>query len=90
MSQPPASAHLYLAELSDDDPHASLSHYMSAIWILRAQLNENGNGSADEDPENEKLELRKNIVRMFAEMVELWMDPRYDLWCVLHLFLFVS
>ena len=36
-SPPPPSAYLYLAQLTDDDPQAALSHYQHAIDILSVQ-----------------------------------------------------
>jgi hypothetical protein len=59
-----------------------LSHYKSAIEILQAQLKGKGKLPADEDSENAELELRKNVAHAFVGMVEIWMDPRYDLWSV--------
>lgn len=37
-------------------------------------------GLTDDDEE-----LRRNIVRALIGMVEIWMDPSYDLWCVCYL-----
>ena len=34
----PPSAHLYLAQLSEDDPHIALKHYEAAVELLVAQL----------------------------------------------------
>lgn len=36
-------------------------------------------GVSDDD-----TELKQNIVRALIAMVEIWMDPSYDLWCVSH------
>lgn len=30
----------------------------------------------------DETELKQNIVRAFIGMVEIWMDPSYDLWYV--------
>ncbi|KAF8442309.1 hypothetical protein L210DRAFT_3611731 [Boletus edulis BED1] len=79
-SPPPPSAYLYLAQLTDDDPHAALAHYQSAIDLLQTQLKgksiSTGNASEDED----EAEVKGNIVRAYLGMIEIWMDPEYDLW----------
>lgn len=36
-------------------------------------------GASDDD-----TELKQNIVRALIAMVEIWMDPSYDLWYVPH------
>ncbi|EGN99228.1 hypothetical protein SERLA73DRAFT_182119 [Serpula lacrymans var. lacrymans S7.3] len=79
-SIPPPSAHLYLAQLSEEDPHGALNHYQAAVEILQVQLKgkepaRNADRSADDD----ESEIRSNIVRAYAGMVEIWMDPTYDL-----------
>jgi hypothetical protein len=76
-SQPPPSAYLYLAQLTDDDPHTALSHYQHAIDILAIQLK----GKERANTQNDESELKSNIVRAYVGMVEIWMDPSYDLWC---------
>jgi tetratricopeptide (TPR) repeat protein len=76
---PPPSAYLYLAQLTEDNPHAALAHYQSAVDILNTQLK--GKGRVSEDNEAES-ELRSNIVKALVGMVEVWMDPSYDLWYV--------
>jgi len=76
-SVPPPSAHLYLAQLSEEDPHGALQHYNAAVNILSAQLK--GKEKAAEGDADE-LELRSNIVRALVGQVEIWMDPSYDLW----------
>jgi hypothetical protein len=63
--------------LTDDDPHSALSHYQDAINILTVQLK--GKERAD-DTANDESELKANIVRAYVGMVEIWMDPSYDLW----------
>ncbi|KAF8554428.1 hypothetical protein OG21DRAFT_1508962 [Imleria badia] len=79
-SPPPPSAYLYLAQLTDDDPHVALAHYQSAIDLLQTQLKgksiSTGNTSEEDD-----TEIKGNIVRAYLGMVEIWMDPEYDL-CV--------
>src|ERR1700729_3976447 len=78
-THPPPSAYLYLAQLTDDDPHTGLSHYQHAIDILVIQLK--GKERAD-DAQTDESELKSNIVRAYVGMVEIWMDPSYDLWYV--------
>jgi len=80
---PPPSAHLYLAQLSAD-PHTALKHYQAAIDILQTQLKGKApspiqGGEHDEGED----EVKSNIVRAYIGMVEVWMDPEHDLWCVL-------
>ncbi|KAL0061914.1 hypothetical protein AAF712_011198 [Marasmius tenuissimus] len=74
---PPASAHLYLAQISDDDPQTALKHYQGAIDIMSVNLK--GKERAVEGGSEDDLELRANIVRAFIGQVEIWMDPSYDL-----------
>jgi len=76
-SPPPPSAYLYLAQLTDGDPHTALSHYQHAIEVLTVQLK--GKERAD-NTRNDESELTSNIVRAYIGMVEIWMDPSYDLW----------
>jgi hypothetical protein len=63
--------------LTDNDPLGALSHYQHAIGILSLQLK--GKERAN-DAHNDESELRSNIVRAYVGMVEIWMDPSYDLW----------
>lgn len=81
-SIPPPSAYLYLAQLSDEDPHAALKHYQSAVDILMAQLHSKGKERAIDSGGNNDNdeEAKKNAVRALIGMVEIWMDPAYDLW----------
>ena len=77
---PPPSAHLYLAQLSEDDPRLALEHYQAGINILFAKLKGklpaiSGLGESESDDV-----LKKNIVRALIAMVEIWMAPTYDLW----------
>jgi hypothetical protein len=77
---PPPSAYLYLAQLSDDDPHSALSYYQKAIDNLNLQLKGKGVAATDEKEGSSDTETRSNIVRALVGMVEIWMDPSYDLW----------
>ncbi|PFH52997.1 hypothetical protein AMATHDRAFT_79399 [Amanita thiersii Skay4041] len=75
---PPPSAHLYLAQLIDDDPRLALQHYSAAVDILTAQLK----GKDRETPDSahsDEVEIKSNIVRALIGQVEIWMDPGYDL-----------
>ncbi|KAJ7227211.1 hypothetical protein GGX14DRAFT_348423 [Mycena pura] len=76
-SPPPPSAHLYLAQLSTDDPGLALNHYQAAIEILTVQLK--GKERAMDPPTDDEAELKHNIVRALIGQVEIWMDPSYDL-----------
>ncbi|KAJ6576466.1 hypothetical protein DFH09DRAFT_1149481 [Mycena vulgaris] len=76
-SPPPPSAHLYLAQLSEDDPGLALKHYQAAIEILTVQLK--GKERAMELPRDDEAEIKSNIVRALVGQVEIWMDPSYDL-----------
>ncbi len=71
------SAHFYLGQLSDGDPHLALQHYQSAVDILAVQLK--GKAPADVSDDDE-LEIKSNIVKGLLAQVELWMDPSYTLW----------
>ena len=79
-STPKYTAYLHLAQLSDEDPHLALRHYQSALDILTA-LNKGKERAAapgeDSDPD---ADIRGTIVRVLISMVEIWMDPSYDLW----------
>lgn len=79
---PPASAHLYLAQLSDDDPHLALGHYQAAVDILQAQLKGKERAVDPVGANEDESEVRRNVVRALIGMVEIWMDPSYDLWYV--------
>ncbi|KXN84744.1 UPF0661 TPR repeat-containing protein C16D10.01c [Leucoagaricus sp. SymC.cos] len=77
---PPPSAHLYLAQLTDEDPRLALQHYQAAVELLLNQLkgkqsaqNALSRNNSDED------EIKSNIVRALVGQVEIWMDPSYDL-----------
>ncbi|KJA19477.1 hypothetical protein HYPSUDRAFT_889629 [Hypholoma sublateritium FD-334 SS-4] len=74
---PPPSAHLYLAQLNDEDPRVALQHYEAAVSILQAQLK--GKLRADGESSKDEAELKTSIVRALIAEVEIWMDPSYDL-----------
>ncbi|THH33213.1 hypothetical protein EUX98_g977 [Antrodiella citrinella] len=78
-SPPPPSAHLYLAQLSDQDPQLALQHYQAAVDILLGQLKGKSRAGNDADPSSDEVELKNHIVRALIGMVEIWMDPSYDL-----------
>ncbi|OBZ72192.1 hypothetical protein A0H81_07962 [Grifola frondosa] len=73
-SIPPPWAHLYLAQLNDDDPHLALQHYQAAVDLLIAQLK--GKERAVDTPgeDDDETELKRNVVRALIGMVEIWMD----------------
>ncbi|KAL0954894.1 hypothetical protein HGRIS_003827 [Hohenbuehelia grisea] len=74
----PPSAYLYLAQLTDDEPRLALQYYQSAIDIFTSQLKGKERATGDLSPEDD-AELRSNVVRALIAMVEIWMDPSYDL-----------
>ncbi|EIW57553.1 uncharacterized protein TRAVEDRAFT_169445 [Trametes versicolor FP-101664 SS1] len=76
---PPPSAHLYLAQLSDDDPHLALKHYQTAVDILSSQLKGKERAVDHAAANDDDAEIRRSIVRAIIGMVEIWMDPSYDL-----------
>ena len=78
-SPSPPSAHLYLAQLSEDDPKLALQHYQAAVNILLVQL-KGKDRADDENGKDNEAELKANIVRALIGQVEIWMDPLYDLW----------
>ncbi|KAF5326941.1 hypothetical protein D9619_004835 [Psilocybe cf. subviscida] len=78
-SPPPPSTHLYLAQLSDDDPKLALEHYQAAVNILLGQLKGKERAEEDETKEGDEAEIRANVVRALVGQVEIWMDPSYDL-----------
>ncbi|KAF8199620.1 hypothetical protein BJ912DRAFT_949700 [Pholiota molesta] len=73
----PPSAHLYLAQLSDDDPKLALQHYQAAVNIFQAQLK--GKVRADGESAKDEAEIKSGIVQALVSQVEIWMDPSYDL-----------
>ena len=82
---PPPSAHLYLAQLAENDPRLSLQHYQAAVNILLGLL-KGKDRAIDENSKNDEAEIKSNIVRALVSQVEIWMDPSYDLWYVNELF----
>lgn len=79
-SPPPPSAYLYLAQLTDDDPKTALSYYQHAVDVLLVQLKGKERAIDAAQTASDEAELRGNIVRAYVGMVEIWMDPSYDLW----------
>lgn len=71
-----------MAQLSDDDPQLALQHYQAAVDILTAQLKGKERAADAAGSTDDETELRQNIVRALIGMVEIWMDPSYDLWYV--------
>jgi len=78
-SPPPPSAHLYIAQLSDDDPNMALQHYQAAVDVMIGQLKGKERAVHPVNLGDDEAELKKNIVRALIGMVEIWMDPSYDL-----------
>ncbi|KAJ3523163.1 hypothetical protein NM688_g8771 [Phlebia brevispora] len=76
---PPASAYLYLAQLSDEDPQQALQYYQSAVDLLTGQLKGKERAVDPAGINDDDAELKQNIVRALIAMVEIWMDPEYDL-----------
>ena len=58
-----------------------MQHYQAAIEIFNAQL-KGKERAVTEGTDEEEAELRANVVRALVGMVEIWMDPSYDLWSV--------
>ncbi|KAF8149911.1 hypothetical protein B0H34DRAFT_667197 [Crassisporium funariophilum] len=77
-SPSPPSAHLYLAQLSDDEPKVALQHYQAAVNIFLSQLKGKVRAS-DDSGRSDEAELKSSIVRALIGQVEIWMDPSYDL-----------
>nr|VWO96198.1 Myo-inositol-2-dehydrogenase [Ganoderma boninense] len=76
---PPPSAYLYLAQLSDEDPHLALGYYQSAVDLLSIQLKGKERAVDSSNAIDDEAERRRNVVRALIGMVEIWMDPSYDL-----------
>ncbi|KAF9036207.1 TPR-like protein [Panaeolus papilionaceus] len=74
----PPSAHLYLAQLTEDDPKLAIQHFQAAVGILSAQL-KGKERAEDDNSKNDEAEIKANIVRALIGQVEVWMDPSYDL-----------
>ncbi|KIJ14465.1 hypothetical protein PAXINDRAFT_12828 [Paxillus involutus ATCC 200175] len=75
------TSYLYLAQLTDDDPHTAIAHYQAAIDILQTQLKGKSISSGNTEDDNDS-EIKSNIIRAYLGMVEIWMDPEHDLWQV--------
>lgn len=72
VSNPPSvisSAHLHLAQLSDD-PRSALNHYQKAVDILYEQLKSKNNAQ-------EATQDKQTIAKALVAMTEIWMS---DLW----------
>jgi len=78
-SPTPPSTHLYLAQLSDNDPQTALKHFSAAVDILMIQL-KGKERAMDITLTNGDEETKRTIVRALIGQVEIWMDPAYDLW----------
>ena len=77
-STPTHTPYLHLAQLSDEDPHLALRHYQSALDILVTQ--DKGKERATGSDSDSDADVKGTIVRVLISMVEIWMDPSYDLW----------
>lgn len=75
---PPPSAHLYLAQLSEDDPRLALQHYRAAIDILLTHL-KGKDRAIDVNKTGDEADIKTSIVQALVSQVEIWMDPSYDL-----------
>ncbi|TFK47776.1 TPR-like protein [Heliocybe sulcata] len=74
----PASAHLYLAQLNDDHPRLALRHYQSAVDMITVQL-KGKERAVDVIAGKDDASLKSTAVQALISMVEIWMDPSYDL-----------
>lgn len=74
---PSASAYLYLAQLTDDDPNKALELYRNALNLMSSQLK--GKTPASNEFKGPEMEehTKKTAVRTIIAMVEIWMS---DLW----------
>ena len=72
--------HLYLAQLSDDNPQMGLKHFVAAVDILTLQLKGKDRAADVTSVKSDEDETRRTIVRALIGQVEIWMDPAYDLW----------
>lgn len=83
-TKPSASAHLYLAQLSD--PQEALQHFTIALSVFKSRLDgltkpsSNGmsNGKEKEWTE-EEADIRRSASRALVSMTETYLT---DLWCV--------
>jgi tetratricopeptide (TPR) repeat protein len=78
-SPTPPSAHLYLAQLSDNDPQMALKHFSAAVDILMLQLKGKERATDITLANNDEDETKRTIARALIGQVEIWMDPAYDL-----------
>ncbi|KAH9039695.1 hypothetical protein EDB84DRAFT_1477585 [Lactarius hengduanensis] len=78
-SPTPPSAHLYLAQLSDNDPQMALMHYSAAVDVLMLQLKGKERAADITLANSDEEETKRTIVRALIGQVEIWMDPAYDL-----------
>jgi len=69
-----------LAQLSDGDPHLALQYYQSALDILTAQSKGKERATGSGCNSDSDADIKAMIVRVLISMVEVWMDPSYDLW----------
>ena len=58
-----------------------MKHYQAAVDILSGQL-KGKERAVDPVNTNDDEETRRSIVRALIGMVEIWMDPSYNLWSV--------
>jgi hypothetical protein len=66
--------------LSVDDPWEALRLYQAAIDVLHSQLKGKDRAPAGGDGVVEEQTTKNSIVRALIGMVEIWMDPSYELW----------
>ncbi|KAF8273234.1 hypothetical protein EI94DRAFT_1769314 [Lactarius quietus] len=78
-SPTPPSAHLYLAQLSDNDPQMALKHFSAAVDIMMLQLKGKERATNVTLTNSDEEETKRSIVRALIGQVEIWMDPAYDL-----------
>jgi len=71
---------LHLAQLSDEDPHLALRYYQSALDLLTAQSKGKERATGSGRDSDSDADMKGTIVRVLISMVEVWMDPSYDLW----------
>ncbi|KAG8981723.1 hypothetical protein FRB90_007057 [Tulasnella sp. 427] len=73
---PSASAYLYLAQLTDDDPNQALDLYQNALDLMSNQLK--GKSPAPQSLKFSQMEMedhiREGAVRTIIAMVEIWMS----------------
>jgi len=74
-STPTYAPYLHLAQLSDENPRLSRWHYQSALAAQNKRKERATGLDSDSD-----ADIKGRIVRVLIGMVEIWMDPSYDLW----------